>query len=67
MDAIKERLPELIILPAHDIRAFANIPRPQVARSSLDYSSKAAIPRALQYLFDKQPSGSPGRVCNPAP
>ena len=26
MIAIKERLPELIIVPAHDIRAFAEMP-----------------------------------------
>jgi hypothetical protein len=27
MIAIKERLPELIIVPAHDMRAFGEIPR----------------------------------------
>jgi N-acyl homoserine lactone hydrolase len=27
MIAIKERLPELIIVPAHDMRAFADMPR----------------------------------------
>jgi hypothetical protein len=27
MIAVKERLPELIIVPAHDMRAFAAIPR----------------------------------------
>jgi hypothetical protein len=27
MIALKERLPELIIVPAHDMRAFAALPR----------------------------------------
>jgi len=27
MIALKERLPELIIVPAHDMRAFAEIPK----------------------------------------
>ena len=33
MIALKERLPELIIVPAHDIRAFAKMPRLAQARS----------------------------------
>ena len=27
MIALKERLPEMIIVPAHDMRAFADMPR----------------------------------------
>jgi hypothetical protein len=27
MIALKERLPELVIVPAHDMRAFAEMPR----------------------------------------
>jgi len=33
MVAFKERLLELIIVPAHDMRAFAEIPTPSQARS----------------------------------
>jgi hypothetical protein len=33
MIAIKERLPELIIVPAHDMRAFAEMPTLSQARS----------------------------------
>jgi N-acyl homoserine lactone hydrolase len=32
MIAIKERLPDLIIVPAHDMRAFAEMPRLSQAR-----------------------------------
>jgi hypothetical protein len=31
MIALKERMPELIIVPAHDMRGFAPLPKPAVA------------------------------------
>lgn len=37
MTALKERLPELIIVPAHDMRAFAEVPKlPQASREAHD-------------------------------
>src|SRR5215469_9219611 len=40
--ALKERLPDLIIVPAHDIRAFAQMPRlPQAANTTAQESAPA--------------------------
>ena len=36
MIALKQRLPDLIIVPAHDIRAFADMPRLSQATTNLD-------------------------------
>lgn len=39
MIALKERLPDLIIVPAHDVRAFAKIPRLSQASTPVGDSS----------------------------
>jgi len=45
MTALKERLPELIIVPAHDMRAFAQMPTLSEGSSETERPSERVLPR----------------------
>jgi len=50
MIAIKERLPELIIVPAHDMRAFAEMPT--LSRASQKARKQSMIPSFPLFTYD---------------
>ena len=58
--ALKERLPELIIVPAHDMRAFGEMPKLPKPSSMTPYRSKrtcnSAIPKRLRYSPGESPT-----------
>ena len=65
MVALKERLPELIIVPAHDIRAFAEMPKLSQASSEAAQLAIQTKKKSNLSISESDMSWKEGVICKP--